>query len=238
MVLLHGDGATATAWASVAAELFGRFRVLAPDQPGNPGHSSSSRPFRTTSDLVSWLDKLLTSVSRGPVHLAGHSSGAHRALAYALEPPQQLTSLSLLDPTLCFAGMSPWYLVHALPALVRPTPARVRRFLAWETRGRVLDPRWLVTYAQGATAFERTPIVPTRRPEPGRLAGLTIPLLVVVAGNGRAHDPARVARNARSVLPAATVVELPGATHHTMPVLDADVLAGAMTAHMAGTARD
>ncbi|MDP9459130.1 MAG: alpha/beta hydrolase [Actinomycetota bacterium] len=76
MVLLHGDGATATAWASVAAELFGRFRVLAPDQPGNPGRSSSSRPFRTTSDLMSWLDELLASVSRGPVHLAGHSSGA------------------------------------------------------------------------------------------------------------------------------------------------------------------
>ena len=237
VVLLHGDGATATAWASVAAELSGNFRVLAPDQPGNPGRSSISRPFRTTSDLVSWLGELLAETSGGPVHLAGHSAGAHLALSYALERPDRLVSLSLLDPTFCFAGLSPRYLLHALPILVRPTPPRVRRFLGWEAQGRVLEPRWLEAYVQGATAFDRTPIVRTRRPRTERLTGLRVPLLVVLAGLSRAHDPVRIAHGVGSTLPAATVVDIPEATHHTMPVLDADVLAAAMAAHIAGTAR-
>lgn len=233
VVLLHGDGATATAWAAVATELAG-LRALAPDQPGNPGRSSSSRPFRTTADLVAWLDELMTEVAGGPVHLVGHSAGAHLALSYALEHGGGLASLVLLDPTFCFAGMSPRYLVHALPTLVRPTPAAVRRFLAWETRGRTLDPAWVEAYVQGATAFDRTPIVRTRRPPTARLAGLTVPTLVVVAGRSRTHDPATVARRARSVLPHATVTELPHATHHTMPVLDAPELAAAIRAHVTG----
>ena len=236
VVLLHGDGATATAWADVATELTGDFRMLAPDQPGSPGLSSSSRPFRATTDLVSWLDELLRSVS-GPVHLAGHSAGAHLALSYALEHGQHVASLSLLDPTFCFAGLDPRYLWHALPTLIRPTPAGVRRFLGWETQGRVLDPAWVETYVDGATGFDRTPIVRTRRPDARAIAGLSVPLLVLVAARSRTHDPARVARNARAALPAATVIEVPRATHHTMPLLDAPELAAAMATHMEKSAR-
>lgn len=236
-VLLHGDGATATAWAGVAGELSDRFRVLAPDQPGNPGLSSADRSFRTTADLVSWLGELLGTVGTCPVHLAGHSAGAHLALSFALDQGARLASLSLLDPTFCFTGMSPRYLLRAIPTLVRPTPAGVRRFLAWETQGRAPDPVWVDAYIAGATGFDRTPIVRTHRPAADRLAGLSVPLLVVVAGRSRTHDPVRLARNVRAVLPGATVVDVPGATHHTMPVLDAAELSVAMAAHMAAATR-
>ena len=57
LLLLHGDGATATAWAGVAAALAGRFRVLAPDQPGNPGRSTVSRPVGAVKlrSLTAWV---------------------------------------------------------------------------------------------------------------------------------------------------------------------------------------
>jgi pimeloyl-ACP methyl ester carboxylesterase len=231
-VLLHGGGATATAWASVARELSGRFRVLAPDQPGSPGRSTSSRPFRTTADQAAWLGELIEALDVGPVHLVGHSAGAHLALSAALEGSPTPASLSLLDPTACFAGFSPRYLLHAVPHLVRPTPPRVRRFLAWETRGRALDPAWLEVAVRGSTEFESTPVVRTRRPPRARLAGLTTPTLVLVAGRSRAHDPSRVARSAQSLLPAAAVVELPMASHHTIPVLDAGEIAAAVGDHV------
>ena len=231
LVLLHGGDGTATAWADVARELSGRFRVLAPDQPGSPGRSASSRPFRRTSDLTAWLAELTAALDVGPVHLAGHSAGAHLALSAALDGVPA-ASLSLLDPTACFAGFSPRYLLHALPTLVRPTPAGVRRFLAWETGGRELDPAWLDVYVRGSTEFASTPIVRTRRPPRAQLARLAVPTLVLVAGRSRAHDPSRVARTARSLLPDATVVELPGASHHTVPVLDAAEIAAAIGDHV------
>jgi pimeloyl-ACP methyl ester carboxylesterase len=234
VVLLHGDGATATVWAAVATVLAGRFRVVAPDQPGNPGRSDSSRRFRSTRDQTGWLGEFLAEVAEGPVHLAGHSAGAHLALSYALDGGgPRVTTLALLDPTACFTGFSPRYLLRALPSLARPSPARVRRFLAWETGGRPLEPAWLETYVRGATEFPRTPIVRTPRPSPARLSALPVPTLVVVAGRSRAHDPRALARNAAR-LPSVTVRVVPEATHHTMPLLDAPELAEAIGAHARG----
>lgn len=232
VVALHGGGATATVWADVARELAGRFRMLAPDQPGSPGRSTSSRPFRTTADQTAWLAELVEELDAGPVHLVGHSAGGHLALACALERPGTVASLALLDPTACFAGFSPRYLLHAAPHLVRATPARVRRFLAWETRGRALDPAWLQVAVRGSTEFDATPVVPTRRPARARLARLTTPTLVLVAGRSRAHDPSRVARSAGSLLPQATVGVLPEASHHTVPLLDAGQIAAAVGDHV------
>jgi pimeloyl-ACP methyl ester carboxylesterase len=231
VLLLHGDGATATAWADLAAQLAPRYRVLAPDQPGNPGRSGSTRPFRSTSDLVSWLAEVHDASGARVRHLAGHSAGAHLALSYALSSGDRLTTLTLLDPTFAFTGMSPRYLAHALPSLLRPTERRVRRFLAWETRGRGLPAAWLDTYVYGAVDLARTPIVRTRRPAVEQLAALSVPTLVVVAANGRAHDASRLSARA-AALPAVTVLDVPRATHHTMPLLDAPVIGTAMTAHL------
>jgi hypothetical protein len=55
---------------------------------------------------------------------------------------------------------------------------------------------------------------------------------VLIAGRSRAHDPSRVARGARTLVPEATVVELPQATHHTVPVLDAGETAAAVGDHV------
>jgi hypothetical protein len=55
---------------------------------------------------------------------------------------------------------------------------------------------------------------------------------VLIAGRSRAHDPSRVALGAGTLLPAATVVELAQAAHHTVPVLDAGEIAAAVGDHV------
>lgn len=231
LLLLHGDGATATAWADLARQLAGRYRLVAPDQPGNPGRSTSSRPFRSTADQVAWLAEVQEACGPRLRHVAGHSAGAHVALSSALAHGGRWDTLTLLDPTLCFTGLSPRYLLAALPMLVRPTERRVRRFLAWETRGRELPAAWLDAYVSGAVDVERTPVVRSRRPDRAALATLRVPTLVVVAGGSRAHDVGRLARSS-SALARVTVVEVPGATHHTLPLLDAPVVAAAVATHL------
>ena len=232
VVLLHGGGATATSWADLAGELTGRYRLLAPEQPGAPGLSDAARPPRSTADLVAWLDELRTALGLRRWHLVGHSAGAHLALSAALAAWDDVATLTLLDPTAVVAGFGPRYLARALPSLLRPSPAGVRRFLAWETRRRALPPVWVDTYVRGATELDGGPLVRTRRPRRSRLAALAVPTLVVVAGAGRAHDPARVARRAQG-LPGTTVLTLPAATHHTLPLLDAPEIAAALAAHLA-----
>ncbi|TFV62540.1 alpha/beta fold hydrolase [Geodermatophilus sp. DF01-2] len=70
--------------------------------------------------MTAWLAELVAALDVGPVHLVGHSAGAHLALSAGLEGSPVPASLSLLDPTACFAGFSPRYLLRALPTLVHP----------------------------------------------------------------------------------------------------------------------
>ncbi|MFF1351131.1 alpha/beta fold hydrolase [Streptomyces sp. NPDC058322] len=139
LVLLAGGGATSTVWYAQAAHLGRAHRVHAVDLIGEPGRSvAGERPIRTVADLTAWLDGVLDGLGADRTALGGHSYGAWIALHYALHAPHRVRKLVLVDPTQCFAGFRPGYLLHALPMLLRPTAKRTRAFLEWETGGATL----------------------------------------------------------------------------------------------------
>ena len=216
LVLLPGGGATALAWSGAMRLLAAVRRVHVLDPVGDAGRSTATTPPASTDDVTGWLGQVLDGLGLGSVDLAGHSYGGWQALTFALDRPGRVRRLALVDPTTTFAGFSPGYLLRAVPVLTRPTAARLRALVRWETGGRPVDDAWLDVAAAGAE-LPTAPPVRTRRPDPARLGALTVPTMVVVPADGRAQDPRRVARSAAQVMPRATVVTLPGATHHTLP---------------------
>lgn len=129
-------------WRTTAATLGATHRVHAVDLVGGPGRSrTDGRPIRTAVDLTAWLDAVLDGLGLPSAAFCGHSYGGWIALRYALAAPDRTDRLVLLDPTGCFAGFRPGYLLRALPTLLRPTAARTAAFLAWETGGADHDPR-------------------------------------------------------------------------------------------------
>ncbi|MFI1888682.1 alpha/beta fold hydrolase [Streptomyces jumonjinensis] len=224
LVLLHGGGATSAVWFANAAELSRTRRVYAVDRIGEAGRSRcGDRPIRTADDLLDWLDGVLDGLGLDRADLCGHSYGGWIALAFALRTPRRVRRLALLDPTQCFAGFSPGYLLRALPVLIRPTARRARALLAWETRGAETDPAWLELYGLAAE-FPRTKIVTGSRPGPRRLRDSATPALVLLAGESRAHDVRRVEAAARRRLPHAETAVLPGVSHHGLPFTRAAAL--------------
>ena len=216
LVLLPGGGATALAWSRAIRLPAAVRRVHVLDPVGDAGRSPATTPLTSTDDVTDWLEEVLDGLGLGAVDLAGHSYGGWQALTFALDRPARVRRLALVDPTTTFAGFSPGYLLHAVPVLTRPSATRMRALVRWETGGRPVDDAWLDVAAAGAEVPAAAP-VRTRRPDPARLGALTVPTLVVVAGDGRAQDARQVARRAAQVMPRATVVTLPGATHHTLP---------------------
>ncbi|MEU6758996.1 alpha/beta hydrolase [Streptomyces sp. NPDC046685] len=229
LVLLPGGGATSAVWGACVAAGLGRdHRAYAVDLVGEPGLSvpAPGRAVRTVGDLVGWLDAVLDGLCpNGPVVLGGHSYGAWIAAHYAARRPARLGRLVLLDPTRVFAGLRPGYVLRAVPMLARPTPQRIRSFLAWETRGAALDPAWLRLQDE-SVGFPAVRPVTGPRPD---LAGLGVPVQVLFAGRARCHDAERAARAAREVLPGARVAVLPGVSHHALPLTAAGEIVRRLT---------
>ncbi|MEV8531283.1 alpha/beta hydrolase [Streptomyces sp. NPDC051211] len=229
LVLLPGGGATSTVWgACVSAGLAAGRRVHAVDLVGDPGLSVPAAGARigSVADLNAWLDAVLDGLGlgpdgEGPVELLGHSYGGWIAAHYAVHAPGRLSRLVLLDPTQVFAGYRPGYLLRALPMLLRPTPARIRGFLAWETGGAALDPAWLRLQEETA-GFRSARPVTGPRPDLTRLRDRGPEVLVLFAGAARCHAARRAARAAAEALPGARVGVLEGVAHHGTPQIAAD----------------
>ncbi|MER7466932.1 alpha/beta fold hydrolase [Streptomyces sp. NPDC097981] len=215
LLLLHGGGSTGAVWFANAAALGAHHRVLAVDILGDAGRSvRAGLPLRTTADLMAWLDALLDGLGIPRVSLLGHSYGAWIALTYALHAAQRVDRLVLLDPTQCFAGHRPGFLLRSLPVLVRPTAARVHGYLDRETAGTDTDPDWKRLFVLAATDVTHRRLVVGRRPDPRTLSA---PLLVLLAGRSGAHDPRKVAARARKAVPHARIETLPHLTHYALP---------------------
>lgn len=224
VVLLPGGGATSAVWFANVAALARGNRVLAIDPMGDPGRSVvGERPIRTVDDLMSWLDRILDILEVPGVSVVGHGYGAEVALAYALQRPERVGTLVLLDPPSCFAGMRPAYLLHAVPILVRPTRERLRSLIRWETQKAPLDADWLDLTERGADFPSRKPVVP-RRPERDRWATLSADATVVLAGESKVHNSSRVVDAVGRVLPNARTVVLTGCSHHMLPMVPAGEL--------------
>uniref|UniRef100_A0AAU3GZ40 Alpha/beta hydrolase n=1 Tax=Streptomyces sp. NBC_01401 TaxID=2903854 RepID=A0AAU3GZ40_9ACTN len=217
VLLLPGGSATSTVWSAQAARLGRTHRVHAVDLVGEPGRSApGERPLRSAADLTAWLDALLDGLGARSAALCGHSYGGWIALRYALHAPRRVSRLVLVDPTRCFAGFRPGYLLHALPMLLRPTVRRTRAFLAWETGSAAFDPV-RARLRDEAVGFPAARPVTGPLPSPDELRGLEVETLVLLAGDSRAHDAGRVAATAERLLPYAETATIEGATHHSVP---------------------
>ncbi|MEV7773967.1 alpha/beta hydrolase [Kitasatospora sp. NPDC086791] len=225
LVLLHGGGATSALWFANAAAWAGAgHRVLAVDLIGDPGRSvHDGAALDGVPGLLGWLDAVLDGLDVPGADFCGHSYGGWIALEYALHAPDRVGRLALLDPTQCFAGFRPGYLLRVLPLfLPGRTPARARAYLDGESGGGPrLDPDWRELYALGYAGFPASRVVTGPRPSPERLRTLAAPVLTLLAGRSRAHDPVRVAEAARHALPSAEVAILPDVAHHALPMAGA-----------------
>ncbi|MGW1749905.1 alpha/beta fold hydrolase [Streptomyces sp. NPDC002092] len=202
---------SAAAWYAQAADLARTHRVFAVDLPGCAGRGTEAgdRHPRTVADLVAWLDAVVDGLGLEETDLGGPSYGGWIALHHALHARARVRRLFLLDPTQCFTGYRPAYLLHALPLVLRPSPRRVRALLEWETGGVALDPDGLRLQEAAAGFPSVAKPVTGPRPAPDALGGLDMPVLLLLAGNSRTHDTYGVAAKAVALLPREETVVVP-----------------------------
>lgn len=237
LVLLPAYQATSAEWIPLALALGATRRVFAVDIPGDAGRSvAGSRALDDITALAHWLDSVLDGLGLANTEIGGHSYGAWIALRYAVDSPDRVGRLILVDPTMVFLPLFPTYILRAAPAMSRPAPQRRLGVIRWENKrsGHDLDESWLQLAELAGGAFPSVPSARTPIPKATMLQRLTMPVEVVVPGKSRVHVARTLARRARTRLPCGTVHTAKDAGHYNVPWVGAAEIADAITGSATG----
>ncbi|MCR9109038.1 alpha/beta hydrolase [Marivita sp. XM-24bin2] len=99
-LLLHCALAHSKVWAPLATHLSDELTMIAPDMPGH-GRSAA---WDQRSDLHDQVTAIALDCLRDGGHVIGHSFGATVALRLAIEAPERVHSLTLIEPVLFAAA--------------------------------------------------------------------------------------------------------------------------------------
>ncbi len=96
VVLIHGLGLDAAMWDAQWPAVQREFRAIRYDVRGFGDSSIPAGPYSHSNDLLGLLDFL----DARPAHVVGLSMGGRLALRFALDQPNAVKSLTLIDPAL------------------------------------------------------------------------------------------------------------------------------------------
>ena len=123
ILMIHGLGSYLPAWKKNIPELSKNYRVIAVDLPGY-GKSSKDPHSGLMTFYAGVIAELIQKLELGPVNLAGHSMGGQISMVLALEKPELVKRLILVDPAgfeAFNAGQKNWFKDVMTPNLVRLT---------------------------------------------------------------------------------------------------------------------
>ena len=209
-ILLHGFGASEFSWREVMEPLSTSGRVIAYDRPAfglterpMEGNWTGTNPYSVQGN-VELLDGLMDELGVDKAILVGNSAGGDVAAAYAIEHPERVQGLVLVDPAVGKGNRGPfsqWAVsLMASPQIRHIAPLLVRTFagemgndtirMAWHDPSRI-DPEVYEGYRRPLKAdnWDKSLYEFTIAGNPvnysGRLADLTMPVLVVTGDDDR-----------------------------------------------------
>ncbi len=249
VVLIHGSF-IAEAFAPLCAEpaLAARYRLVRYHRRGYAGSSRAPAPAGSTQQAAEAADcrALLRGLGLARAHVVGHSGGARIALRLALDAPEVVHSLALLEPALLDVPSGPAFAAAVGPARQRyqegdmegATDGFLRVAIGPAYRS-VLDARLPGAYAQAVADADahfagQAPAAGAwwfTREEAQRIDQ---PVLAVLGGASAADWAGwpEVQARLQEWLPQAESVVLPGA-NHALPWQDPRGVAEALAAFLA-----
>jgi 3-oxoadipate enol-lactonase/4-carboxymuconolactone decarboxylase len=216
LILLHSLGTNAHIFDPQIPALARSFRVIRPDLRGHGFTTTTPGPY-TTKQLAADLAALLAALKiPGKFHLGGVSLGGLVAQQFAIDNPDRLASLILIDTALAIPPAQSWI----------DRAAKVRA----EGIGVIADAviaRWVTPDFLGAPETAGLRAMLTRTPVEGYAAGceavaaadfsesaktITAPTLVIV-GAQDAATPVAAAQAIADTIPGASLIVIENAAH-------------------------
>ena len=248
VLLLHSSAGSSAQWRTLTEILQARWRVLAPDLHGygqtgqRPGPASPG-----LADAAALADAILAD-SAERIHLVGHSYGGAVALRFAVDRPERVLSLTLIEPVAFHLlrgapGAGDDELFHEVAVLAAGVTQAaaagdggrgMARFIDyWNSAGAWMRMR---ADAQSALALQ-TPRVArdfcatmTDRTRLEALRGIAVPTLIL-RGSASPRPTRRIAALVAQGLPNARLQTIEGAGH-MLPLTHHEAVNAAIAEHL------
>ncbi|MBC9179423.1 alpha/beta fold hydrolase [Pseudoroseomonas ludipueritiae] len=215
LLLLHSIGTTQSIWDAQAKALAGRFRVIRPDMRGH-GMSSITPGDYSMRQLAQDALALLDALGIRRAHVAGTSIGGRIAQQIAVEAPERMLSLCLLNTALEFPSPARWQ------GIIDDVRREGTKVLA-----DAVMPRWVVDTTLPSSRGLRRMLLRTdktgyagaacalRDATAADILGRIQAPCTVIAGERDPAAPAEAVTALQAAIPGAELVMLPGAGHIT-----------------------
>lgn len=148
VLLIHGAAGQIEIWAEPMATLAATHRVVAYDRRG---HGRSANPTQNCRLHMNDAATLLTHLTTAPATVVGYSSGGSIALMLALEHPELVRSLVLIEPPLH------WFRRPSVPVLKMVASAQWQFLHGRDRAGTEAFLAWVYLRRSGGTAWDDAP---------------------------------------------------------------------------------
>ncbi|MBG9980718.1 alpha/beta fold hydrolase [Facklamia lactis] len=135
LLLLPGRHSGAPMWEANIKELIQERTVIVIDAIGDSGLSKQTKAIKDSKDQAQWVHEFITKLELGPVHSVGHSFGGWLASNHATHYPEDIKSLSLLEPVFVIEGLKPMIFLKSIPASLPFLPKNFKEDLLKEISG-------------------------------------------------------------------------------------------------------
>lgn len=212
VVLAPGRASGVPMWSQNLPGYAADRRVLAFDALGDAGMSVQGVPMHSFDDQASWMHEVVDELAPAGAHVVGHSFGGAAAATYARHHPDDVVSLTLLEPVFNFAyppaDLMAWTMLSSLPGL----PDSVRETALGKVGGTEYDDsdpmaRMIANGSEHYAAALPQPSPVTN----DEVSGFTMPVYVAIASGDSLAGGQEAAERARTALP--DVQTWPNTTH-------------------------
>lgn len=210
LVLLHGTLSNSAMWTGEIARFARERRVYAIDIPGEPGYSEPYRASWRDDSYAAWLAESLDTLGLKKPALVGLSLGGKIALSLTVTRPGRASALGLLCPS----GIGPArgdFLLKALISSFRGERGKLE--LNASLYGKTEPPPNALRYGSFVSDNSRPSFEPIPLFTDAELAGLALPILLIVGGLDPLLDSRKSADRLARLQPGAKIRFLPEAGH-------------------------
>ncbi len=214
IVLLPGTASATPMWADNLPSLLRVSSVYSLDMIGEPGRSLQARPITDPADQAQWLDEALKQLPEPRLTLFGVSLGGWNVMNHVVHRADKIAGAVVLDPAATFADLSGQAVLRSIPASIPIFPKSWRDdFNSWTAGGAPVEDVPVADMIEaGMHSYAKTLPMPQKF-TPEQLSGVTVPVLVIMAGRSVMHDSAAGAQYAEQNLRQRTVKLYPEASH-------------------------